>query len=89
MKIHTKIQRWGNGLALRVSGAMRDIPRFRAGTEVEVEIHDNGFTVRERKPESYVSLPFSEEELLEGLTWESAHGDALAEPLPDETGEDW
>ena len=31
MRVHAKIQKWGNGLALRVSGVMRDIPHFRKG----------------------------------------------------------
>ena len=37
MKVEAKIQKWGNGLALRVSGVMRDIPHFEAGNIVEVD----------------------------------------------------
>ena len=45
MRIHAKIQKWGNGLALRVGGVLRDIPQFQEGTEVDIEINKNGFTV--------------------------------------------
>jgi antitoxin component of MazEF toxin-antitoxin module len=31
MIIHTKIQQWGNGLVLRVSGRMRDIAHLQGG----------------------------------------------------------
>jgi antitoxin MazE len=29
MTLHAKIQKWGNGLALRISGAMREIPHLK------------------------------------------------------------
>ena len=32
--IESKIQKWGNGLGLRVSGVMRDIPQFLVDTQV-------------------------------------------------------
>lgn len=48
--IHTKIQKWGNGLALRVAGLLRDIPKFEANTEVDVEVFEDGFTVKKVKP---------------------------------------
>lgn len=84
MLIHTKIQKWGNGLALRVGGLMRDIPHFREGTEVDIEISEEGFTVRKSTIEKKILLPFSESQLLEGLTSDLAHADLLASPL---TGE--
>ena len=51
MRVHAKIQKWGNGLALRVAGVMRDIPHFEAGTEVEVEIFEEGFSVKKCLPQ--------------------------------------
>lgn len=82
MKVDAKIQKWGNGLALRVGGAMRDIPKLMDGTLVEVEIHEDGFTVKKQSPEKL--FPFTEEELLSDLTPESAHADLLAEPSKSE-----
>jgi len=83
MIIHTKIQKWGNGLALRVSGGMRDIPQFQEGTEVEIEIFKEGFSVR-KSPKKPKIFPFTESQLLEGLTPETAHVDLLASPLSSE-----
>ena len=82
MKVHSKIQKWGNGLALRVGGIMREIPHFKEGTEVEVEVTEEGFTVtksKKRKP-----FPFTESDLLEGLSPDTAHADLLASPLSQE-----
>lgn len=84
MKVHAKIQRWGNGLALRVGGVMRDIPHFQEGTEVEVEINERGFTVLKSEPQKVASLPFTESQLLEDLTPSLAHADLLASPLSSE-----
>ena len=84
MRVHARIQKWGNGLALRVCGLMRDIPHFKEGTEVEVEITENGFIVKKLQSKRNLQLPFSEAQLLEGLTHKLAHGDLLATPLPSE-----
>ena len=83
MKIHARIQKWGNGLALRVGGAMRDIPHFQEGTEVDVEITEEGFTVR-KSASNKMLFPFSESTLIDGLTHELAHADLLAMPLASE-----
>lgn len=77
--VHTKIQRWGNGLGLRVAGLMRDIPHFTPDTAIEVEVFEDGFTVRKAK-QTRRTLPFSERELLEGLTSDTAHAELLATP---------
>lgn len=76
MKIEAKIQKWGNGLAIRVGGPMRDIPNFKNGTLVDVEISEDGFTVKK-----HVGKPlftFTEEELLSNLSPKSAHANLLA-----------
>lgn len=83
MRIQARIQKWGNGLALRVGGAMRDIPHFQEGTEVDVEITEEGFTVRKSAPNKKL-FPFSESKLIAGLTNTLAHSDLLAIPLANE-----
>ncbi|WP_131782779.1 AbrB/MazE/SpoVT family DNA-binding domain-containing protein [Legionella gresilensis] len=75
MKIHTKIQKWGNSLALRISGPMRKIPHFKEGTEVDVEITEKGFTVVKTKGNNF---PFKEIDLIKGLSAETGHADLLA-----------
>lgn len=73
-----KIRKWGNSLGLPVTGIMRAIPQLEEGAAVDVEIFEDGFTVRKAKPKSKVVFPFSEKELLAGITAASAHADALA-----------
>lgn len=77
MKVHARIQKWGNGLALRVGGAMRDIPHFIEGTPVDVEITENGFIVKKSVFNKKL-FPFSESTLTKNLTSELAHADLLA-----------
>ena len=78
--VHTKIQKWGNGLALRVAGLIRDIPQFEQNSAVDVEIFEDGFTVKKskQKKKGFV-FPIKEKDLLKGMTPDTAHGDALAE----------
>ena len=87
MKVQTKIQKWGNGLALRVAGVMRDIPNFQEGTMVDVEINETGFTVIKSEPRKTFSFPFSESQLLKGLTPALAHADLVVSPLASELAE--
>ena len=79
MKVHMRIQKWGNGLALRVSGPMRDIPHFQEGTEVDIQITKEGFIVR-KSTHNKKLFPFSELTLIADLTSELAHADLLANP---------
>ncbi len=86
MQVHAKIQKWGNGLGLRVSGMMRDIPNFTEGAEVDVDITEFGLTIRKSQPKKQVALCYTEAQLLAGLTAEMAHADLLAKPLRGEMG---
>ena len=75
MKVEAKIQKWGNGLALRVSGIIRDIPHFKEGTLVEVDVNEDGFVVKKCVSKKKQLFPFSEVQLLADLTPELAHAD--------------
>jgi antitoxin MazE len=87
MLVHTKIQKWGNGLALRVSGAIRDIPHFQEGTLVKVEVNEEGLIVKKVNTSPKHLLPYTEKELLAGMSPFLAHADLLATPLDNELGE--
>ncbi|CAN5264455.1 hypothetical protein BH10PSE19_BH10PSE19_13120 [soil metagenome] len=84
MRVHAKIQKWGNGLALRISGAMRDIPRFIEGTSLEVSVFEDRLEIRKSQAVKRLALPFSETELLNGMTTSTAHADIIANPLKGE-----
>ena len=88
MKVESEIKKWGNSLALRVTGIMADLPNFRDGTKVIVEVSEEGITVKPvHSRRGRLHLPYSEEELLAGISHETAHADELAIPLASEMGE--
>jgi antitoxin MazE len=88
MEVQTEIKRWGNSLALRVSGIMAEIPGFKEGMKVTVEVTEEGLTVKPVPEEVREgSLPYSERELLQDLDAESAHADELAQPTGRELGD--
>jgi antitoxin MazE len=84
MKVSAKIQKWGNGLALRVSGVMRDIPDFQEGTEVVIDVNETGFSVVKSIRKETSIFPFSESQLVQGLNDGQMRADLLAVPLPSE-----
>ena len=88
MKVESEIKKWGNSLALRVTGIMAELPNFKDGTKVIVEISEEGIMVKPvRSTTRKLRLPYSEKELLAYLCAETAHADELATPLATEMGE--
>ena len=43
MRVESEIKKWGNSLALRVTGIMADLPKFKVGTKVIVDVTDEGY----------------------------------------------
>ena len=80
MKVESEIKKWGNSLALRVTGIMAELPNFKDGTRVIVEVSEEGFMVKPvpTQIKERPFLPYTEKSLLQGLSHETAHGDALA-----------
>ena len=65
--VHSKVQRWGNSLGIRISGLVREISNFEPDAKITIEVFENGFIVK--KDESLPSkLIFSESELLDDIT---------------------
>ncbi|GGG00724.1 MULTISPECIES: AbrB/MazE/SpoVT family DNA-binding domain-containing protein [Cysteiniphilum] len=81
MHTNAKILKWGNSLGIRLSGALRDLTDFKAGTIVDVEIKADGLFIRKAKQKTI--LPFSESSLLDGLD-ESSHKDLIVKPQGNE-----
>ncbi|MFK0573196.1 hypothetical protein [Endozoicomonas sp.] len=85
MRTESTIKKWGNGLALRLSGPMRDIPGFEEGMGVEVEISSDGLIIRPKTRKSI--FPYTEEELIASMKEvikEGDLGDWLEDTLPSE-----
>lgn len=86
MKVQTHIQKWGNSLALRLTGAIKTIPHFKENMLVEVEINEKGIQVFPIKSKQK-KLPFTEKQLLKGLTPITAHADEISNITDVERGE--
>ena len=88
MKVETEIKKWGNSLALRVTGVMATLPKFEAGTKVVVDVTDEGFMVKtDTGKKDRFQFPYTESELLAGMTPELAHADELAKLSDSEFGD--
>lgn len=88
MKVETEIKKWGNSLALRVTGVMAEMPGFREGAKVVVDVSADGFMVKPALSSAKkIELPYSEQELLKDLTPSNAHVEALASPTDFEMGD--
>ncbi len=86
MQVHAKIQKWGNSLGLRLSGVLRDLPHFTEGADVEIEVNEEGFTVKKitLKKKNF-RLPYTEKELLAGMLPHNEYADLLINPLKSES----
>ena len=86
--LDTTIQPWGNSLGLRITRTLSKLARLERGTVVTVEVVDGGLLVKPKPVERKAwALPFSEAELVTGLTPARAHADELPTVLPTETGQ--
>lgn len=85
MRVESKVQKWGNGLAIRISGVMRDIPHFSEGMLLDVSVFPDRLEIRKlQKAKRMRLLPFSESELLSGMTPQKAHADIVTHPIKGE-----
>lgn len=84
MQLQARIQKWGNGLGLRISGILRDLPQFQVNDTLEVEVTDQGFSVMKAMPQTVKRLRYSEAQLLAGINSKKIHKGALAKPLKNE-----
>lgn len=77
MKIHTTIQKWGNSLAIRITGPLKTIPHFAANMPIEIEVNEKGLTIHPIASKKMKLLIFKEAQLLKGLTAKTAHADEI------------
>jgi antitoxin MazE len=80
MKIQTTIQKWGNSLAVRITGPLKTIPHFSANMPIEIEVTERGLTIHPFiAPKKRKLLLFKEFQLLKGLTPKKAHADEIVD----------
>lgn len=75
MQTQTKINMWGNSLAIRISSAMANAAHIHKGSQVFVEANEEGISIKPLNKKK--CLQFSEAELLADLC-----GESLNELLP-------
>ena len=86
-KFEGTIQPWGNSLGLRITRPMADLAHLAKGSKVEIEITEEGIIVKPiEKSRICLELPYSEAELVRGLTPSKAHADELPALISSETG---
>lgn len=84
-----EIKRWGNSAAVRLPSKIIAAAHLEVSSQILLEVK-GGKIIIEPLPEQPVkklSLPFSEADLLVGLTATIAHADALAIVADSECGE--
>lgn len=87
-KFEGTIQPWGNSLGLRITRPMCELAHLAKGSIVEIEITERGLFVKPAvKKRGRLDLPYSEAELVRGLTPAKAHADELPTPIASEAGE--
>jgi len=77
MKIQTTIQKWGNSLAIRITGPLKTIPHFTANMPIEIEVNEEGLIIHPIAAKKRKLKIFKEAELLKGLNAKTAHADEL------------
>jgi antitoxin MazE len=73
--VKTRVQRWGNSLAVRIPKSFAEEVGLMDGSRVEMRLVDGGLLV-----EPVADLPVSLEELLDGVTESNAHGEVDTGP---------
>lgn len=85
MKTHTQIQKWGNSLAIRLTGAIKEIAHLKEGMEMEIEATEMYIKLYPKKVlNQKIKLPYTESELLKGITAYNAHADLVNELIDKE-----
>jgi antitoxin MazE len=73
--MHTKVQRWGNSLAVRIPKAFAQDIGLDESADVEISVRDGDLIISPQTPPSYTL-----EQLLEGITPENVHEEISTGP---------
>jgi antitoxin MazE len=77
----TKVQKWGNSLALRIPRTFAADARVQPGSVVDISLERGGLMVRPARPRKYALA-----DLLRGVSKHNLHGEELTgEPAGRET----
>jgi len=76
MHSETKVNMWGNSLAIRITSAMANTAHLHKGSHVSIEANEKGIFIKPIVKKS--RLQFSEAELLADLSIENSGAELLA-----------
>ncbi|MFH0351089.1 MAG: hypothetical protein ACHBMF_04025 [Chromatiales bacterium] len=86
-RFEATIQPWGNSLGLRITKSISDLAQIGKGAKVTVEVTNKGLVIKKKVVKKTLRIPYSEAELLKGMTPRKAHTDELFSLLTTELGE--
>ena len=86
--MQSEIKKWGNSAAIRIPSKMLAQLQIDISSTVTLEVTNGKLEIVPTNTQRRrIKLPFSESELVQGLDSQSAHSDALAQPMQDEIGD--
>lgn len=86
--MQSKINKWGNSAAVRIPSSMLANMGLAVNSHITIEVKEGKIIIEPVKPAAKnLKLPFTEEDLLEGLGAYTAHADELAMPAGTELGD--
>ena len=86
-RFEATIQPWGNSLGLRITKTISDLAQIGKGAKVTVEVTSTGLFIKKKVVKKTLRIPYSEAQLLKGMTPRKAHADELLSLLTTELGE--
>jgi antitoxin MazE len=89
--MQSEIKRWGNSAAVRLPRKLLNEARLEIDSAVTIKVEENRIVIEalEETARKRLQLPFSEAELVAGLSAETAHADELPDSLLEEELADW
>lgn len=83
----SEIKRWGNSAAVRLSSKVLAQAKLDVSAPISINVRAGKIVIEPLlNNQKKLKLPFSEADLLRGLTPETAHADELATPSASEMG---
>jgi len=84
----SEIKRWGNSAAVRLSSKVLAQANLGVSSPISIDVKDGKIVIEaDQKALRKVNLPFTEADLLKGLTGHGAHSDELTQPSAFEMGD--
>ncbi len=81
------VQPWGNSLGIRITRPISIMADLGRGDKVAIEVTEDGLLIRPKKAKKHFKFPYSEADLISGMTPHKAHADELPQITDGEIGD--